>query len=249
MRSSTCLSLLAALSLVFVASGVEAQLVVTDALPGLGGDPRHEATDPHWGLGTRVEANLVTEGLRLHADLASARRRHLAMLRRYANAMQFPVNADVPGRATVLVDEAGRLDAVASLLARDGERALLDTIAAQDVHVRVPEVVGGPWLAWMLRSGFTQEELSRMQVPTAHVPSTLPARERRRAIDDEKRRVRAVLLALAFELERGSEAALTLATARALASELGTPGAMPGPAAPPARPEAVAWLAPTAVWR
>ncbi|GAB4113526.1 MAG: hypothetical protein OHK0013_48890 [Sandaracinaceae bacterium] len=86
---------------------------------------------------------------------------------------------------------------------------------AQDDFVRLVEVRGGPLLAWMLRSGFTQEEIGRIQEPYFHIDDDSPTRAR--DLEIEKRRVRGVLLSVAAQLERDTDASLEVAVDRLLA--------------------------------
>lgn len=196
-------ALLATLSLLALVDRASAQAVVSDPLPGF--DAPHEAVPP-----AGVDRAAASERARVRAELASARRRHLGMLRRYARAMAFPVNGYRPGMTNVFVDGDGHLCAAANLIARDGHRDLVDVTAAQDNFVRLVEVEGGPLLEWMLRSGFTQEEIGRIQEPYAYLEREAPSY--RRELEDEKRRVRGVLLEVARQLERETDAGLELAT-------------------------------------
>lgn len=81
--------------------------------------------------------------------------------------------------------------------------------------MRLVEVRGGPLLAWMLRSGFTQEEIGRIQEPYFHIDDDSPTRAR--DLEIEKRRVRGVLLSVAAQLERDTDASLEVAVDRLLA--------------------------------
>jgi hypothetical protein len=137
------------------------------------------------------------------------------MLRRYAQAMAFPINTYRPGMTNVFVDGEGHVCAAANLIARDGHRDLVDVTASQDNFVRLVEVQGGPLLEWMLRSGFTQEEIGRIQEPYAFIEPEEPSYQRE--LEDEKRRVRGVLLGVARQLELETDASLELATDRLLA--------------------------------
>jgi len=76
------------------------------------------------------------------------------------------------------------------------------------------EVHDGPLLAWMLRSGFTQEEIARIQEPYDYIEPVATPRDHQRELEEEKRRVRGVLLGVARELERDTDASLEVATDR-----------------------------------
>ncbi len=211
-------ALLFGLSVLAFAERASAQAaVVSEPLPGLGA-----SRAPEGELSARVTPNVVAaqttaaERARVRADLASARRRHLGMLVRYAQAMEFPLNTVQPGMLNVFVDAQGHICAAANLIARDGERDLVDETARTTNFVRLVEVQDGPLLAWMLRSGFTQEEIGQIQEPYAFVEPEEPTFQRE--LEDEKRRVRGVLLGVARRLQRQSEASLEVATDRLVAA-------------------------------
>lgn len=225
--------LLAALSIVALAERASAQAVVlSEPLPDLGAENvGRRAPDAPAPIEIRVvvetgggptgdvAAQLAgAERRRVRAELASARRRHLGMLRRYANAMAFPVNTYEPGMLNVFVDDDGHICAAANLIARDGQRDLVQRTAAQDNYLRLAEVVGGPLMDWMLSSGFTQEEIARIQEPYAFIDEEQPRRDVQRDLEAEKQRVRMVLLQVARELERSTDASLELAVDRLLAA-------------------------------
>ncbi|MBN8615152.1 MAG: hypothetical protein J0L92_31430 [Deltaproteobacteria bacterium] len=215
---------LAALSIVALAERASAQAVITDPLPGVGGGSAREREPVVVEIAVQVSVpddvhvHTARERARVRAELSSARRRHLGMLRRYANAMAFPVNTYEPGMLNVFVDDEGHICAAANLIARDGQRDLVQRTAAQDNYLRLAEVVGGPLRDWMLSSGFTQEEIARIQEPYEYIDEEQPRRDAQRALEAEKQRVRAVLLQVARELERNTDASLELATERLLAA-------------------------------
>lgn len=215
---------LAALSIVALAERASAQAVITDPLPGVGGGSSREREPVVVEIAVQVSVpddvhvHTARERARVRAELASARRRHLGMLRRYANAMAFPVNTYEPGMLNVFVDDEGHICAAANLIARDGQRDLVQRTAAQDNYLRLAEVVGGPLMDWMLSSGFTQEEIARIQEPYEYIDEAQPPRDAQRALEAEKQRVRMVLLQVARELERTTDASLEVATERLLAA-------------------------------
>lgn len=235
-------ALLAGLSLFALAERASAQAVLTEPLPDVGAT-RSERPQPieirvvlETGGGPTgdVAAQLArAERQRVRAELASARRRHLGMLRRYANAMAFPVNTYEPGMLNVFVDDDGHICAAANLIARDGQRDLVQRTAAQDNYLRLAEVVGGPLMDWMLSSGFTQEEIARIQEPYMYIDEEQPRRQVQRDLEAEKQRVRTVLLQVARELERNTAASLDLATDRLIAARAAAvvaPTVVPTPA-------------------
>jgi len=219
-------ALLLGLAVFALVDRASAQSVVSEPLPDLG-TPRDSApTERRAPVEIELVVTLPGPALtpeqqarraRVRADLASARRRHLGMLRRYAQAMEFPVNTYQPGMLNVFVDEQGHICAAANLIARDGQRDLVDATAAQQNFIRLADVHEGPLLDWMLRSGFTQAEIARIQEPYFEIDDQLPPRDYAREREDEKRRVRGVLLSVARELERETDANLEIATDRLMA--------------------------------
>ncbi len=219
-------AMLVGLAVLALVDRASAQTVVTEPLPDLGASQdsaplaRRAPMEITVAIGTGAPAltpEQQARRARVRADLASARRRHLGMLRRYARAMEFPMNTYQPGMLNVFIDEQGHICAAANLIARDGQRELVDATAAQQNFLRLADVREGPLLDWMLRSGFTQEEIARIQEPYFNIDDQLPPRDYAREREDEKRRVRGVLLSVARELERDTDASLELATDRLVA--------------------------------
>lgn len=101
--------------------------------------------------------------------LIARRRDHLAVLRSYREARQFPRNTTQPGDGHFLIDQRGVLCAVANLIAMDGHRGLIEEASRSNNGLLFGDVVDGPFHAWILTSGFTQEEIARIQVPAPFV--------------------------------------------------------------------------------
>lgn len=105
----------------------------------------------------------------LRAALVARRAHHLDVLRAYREAGVFPINTTVPGDGHFLIDEHGTLCAVANLIAQDGHKDLIVVAARTDNGLLFGDVKGGPIHDWILTSGFTQEEIARIQVPAPYV--------------------------------------------------------------------------------
>jgi hypothetical protein len=104
---------------------------------------------------------------RLREALRERRRRHLAALHAYRVRGRFAHAGDQVGEAYVWIDADGRLDAVAAVMAADGN-------ADADAVRRMAGVIDGARLIergddeihdWMLGSGFSLDEIDRMQRP------------------------------------------------------------------------------------
>ena len=110
----------------------------------------------------------------LRAALIARRTHNLAVLRAYRQAGVFPINTSVPGDGHFLIDEHGTLCAVANLIAQDGHRDLILVASRTDNGLLFGDVKSGPIHDWILTSGFTQEEIARIQVPAPYVGPTEP---------------------------------------------------------------------------
>jgi hypothetical protein len=105
------------------------------------------------------DLSLLTPGQR------SARRRLIADLRSYRRHGVFPHNHRLPDRRTpVFVDEHGTRCAMAYLIERSGDRALVARIASTRNLARIRELAGDPELvAWLEQNGLTLAEAARIQ--------------------------------------------------------------------------------------
>jgi hypothetical protein len=104
---------------------------------------------------------------RVRKALAKQRAKHLAALRAYRRRGVFAHDLDRSGEVYVWKDADGHLDAVAAIMASDGKdaAAIVDAIAPQWVGVHIVDVTYGDVYQWMLVSGFTAEEIDRIQRP------------------------------------------------------------------------------------
>lgn len=105
----------------------------------------------------------------LRAALIARRTHHLGVLRAYREAGVFPINTTVPGEGHFLIDQVGTLCAVANLIAQDGYRDLIIVASRTDNGLLFGDVKSGPIHDWILTSGFTHEEIARIQVPAPYV--------------------------------------------------------------------------------
>ncbi|HEY5923671.1 MAG TPA: hypothetical protein VIV11_18445 [Kofleriaceae bacterium] len=97
--------------------------------------------------------------------LEKRRAKNLAAFRAYRKAGVYPHNFVRSGPLNVWIDQDGHLCAAATMIAKDGKRALVDDIGKTDNFIRLLNVTEGALLDWMLTSGFTIEEIDRIQVP------------------------------------------------------------------------------------
>lgn len=150
-----------------------------------------------------------SEATSVRTKLAETRARHLAELRAYWQAGEFPKNELSPHIANVFRDDAGRLCAVANMIQKDGGHdALIDETARRNNMIRLADVESGPLYEWILTSGFTQEEIAMIQVPY------MPPRQLSEV--EERERLRERLSSVEDRLRDDTEQSLEIAAQRYL---------------------------------
>jgi hypothetical protein len=97
--------------------------------------------------------------------LEKRRAKNLAAFRAYRKAGVYPHNTVRPGPLNIWIDQDGHLCAAATLIAKDGKQTLVDATAKANNQIRLLNVTEGPLLDWILTSGFTIEEIDRIQAP------------------------------------------------------------------------------------
>ncbi|HEU5055319.1 MAG TPA: hypothetical protein VFU21_02285, partial [Kofleriaceae bacterium] len=171
----------------------------------------------------------------LRAALIARRQHQLDVLRSYREAGVFPINTTTPGDGHFLIDDHGTLCAVANLIAQDGHKDLILVASRTDNGLLFGDVKSGPIHDWILTSGFTQEEIARIQVPAPYVGPTPeirpedPINPEPSPIELANAKVRDYLIAIEAELRSnaGIDTALTRLQARPeLVAQVldGTPG-------------------------
>jgi hypothetical protein len=100
----------------------------------------------------------------LSDEQRAERRRMIAFLREYIDAGRFPINDVRPQRTSIFVDAAGNRCAMAALIERTGQGALVARIARTNNLARVHALAGDVELArWLTAHGLTVDEASRVQ--------------------------------------------------------------------------------------
>ena len=82
----------------------------------------------------------------------------------------YPHNTYRAGPLNVWRDAEGHLCAAATMISKDGHDELALATAKINNNIRLLDVVDGPLLDWMLTSGFTIEEIDRIQLPGFEPP-------------------------------------------------------------------------------
>ena len=125
---------------------------------------------------------------RVAKALARARARHLDALRAYRKKGVFAHSLDRAGEVYVWQDADGHLDAVAALMAGDGkeEKIIVGAVAPQMVGVHLSDMRYGDVYAWTLISGFSQDEIDRLQRPHTRPAVVREGDDSWRADEDER---------------------------------------------------------------
>jgi hypothetical protein len=205
---------LAALALALAPSLASAQVVLDAPLP----EPTTEIA-PHEVATIAAPTPPPPTRAVLRATLASRRAAHLAELRRYVDAGVFPVNDVQPGYLNVFRDPSGHLCAVANLMSFDGGGAMVDRTALATNYVRLVEVHEGELYDWILASGFTQEEIGRIQEPYFFQEAQIDRQQQQRQLDRERHRLQRALNRTIARLQRDTERSLDRAVDRLMESQ------------------------------
>ena len=209
-------SLLVVLSCLLPPGLAAAQVVIDGPLP----EPTSASVPPEAMTAVYVPvAPVAPSREELRATLAAHRATHLAELRRYVEAGVFPVNDVQPGYLNVFADPSGHLCAVANLMAFDGDRAMVDQTAEATNYVRLVDVHEGALYDWILASGFTQEEIGRIQEPYFFQEVSLQQEQQQRQLDRERNRLQRALNRTLARLTRTTDRSLDLAVDRLMAAQ------------------------------
>lgn len=146
--------------------------------------------------------------------LEKRRAKNLAAFRAYRKGGVYPHNTFRWGPLNVWKDANGHLCAAATMIAKDGKRELVDETAKTNNQIRLMNVTEGALLDWIMTSGFTIEELDRIQAPMVYPEA--PPLERDFAAEDAK--LRAGYAATDTWLVKHAKSALDKATDRLMAN-------------------------------
>ncbi|HSD90884.1 MAG TPA: hypothetical protein VLB44_25340 [Kofleriaceae bacterium] len=100
--------------------------------------------------------------------LAARRAHNLASFRAYRKGGVYPHNFIRRGPLNVWRDRDGHLCAAATMIDKDGKHDLVNEIARDNNGLRLLDVTEGPMMDWILTSGFTLEEIDRIQAPMVY---------------------------------------------------------------------------------
>ena len=108
----------------------------------------------------------------LSPKIQKKRNENIEILKKYAKAGTFPINTDVKGRKPHFVDRFGMLCAVADILEKGNQNALIDYVVEHDNNIRIKDLNDRSFLLWAEKSGLTIDELERIQ-PTYNHPQSI----------------------------------------------------------------------------
>lgn len=97
--------------------------------------------------------------------LAARRAENLLSFRAYRKGGVYPHNVVRRGPLNVWKDRDGHLCAAATMIDNDGQHDLVAATAKSNNFIRLLDVTEGPLMDWVLTSGFTIEEIDRIQEP------------------------------------------------------------------------------------
>lgn len=97
--------------------------------------------------------------------LASRRAKNLKAFRAYRKAGVYPHNFVRRGPLNVWIDRDGHLCAAATMIDKDGRHDLVVATGKSNNFIRLQNIIEGPLMDWILTSGFTIEEIDRIQEP------------------------------------------------------------------------------------
>ena len=146
------------------------------------------------------------------AELAAQRELMLDRLHGYWTRGEFVENP-LPsgGRGHFIFDARRRPCPLASIIIDSGRRDLMEQATRQNNGVKVADLRDGPILAWILRSGLTQEECVLIQQPSrSGSDMTRPEAE------TEKEKLRRTLEEIEIRLRKSTDESLELAVSRLL---------------------------------
>lgn len=97
--------------------------------------------------------------------LQKRRAKNLAAFRAYRKGGVYPHNTWRNGPLNVWRDASGHLCAAATMMSKDGKADLVQQTGDSNNFIRLQNVTEGPLLDWIMTSGFTIEEIDRIQAP------------------------------------------------------------------------------------
>jgi hypothetical protein len=110
-------------------------------------------------------APVAPDAKEIREALEKRRAKNLAAFRAYRKAGVYPHNTFRAGPLNVWIDAEGNLCAAATMISKDGKHQLVIDTGATNNQIRLLNVTEGVLLEWILTSGFTIEEIDRIQAP------------------------------------------------------------------------------------
>jgi hypothetical protein len=145
----------------------------------------------------------------VRAALVKRRAHNLAAFHAYWTAGVYPHNSYRVGPLNVWRDENGHFCAAATMIDKDGQHALAEKTANENVNIRLLDVTSGPLLDWMLTSGLTIEDIDMIQAP-----AVMPQRVDTQTLAKEDAKLKSGYIATEKYLAKHAAEDLDIATAR-----------------------------------
>lgn len=142
--------------------------------------------------------------------LSARRAKNLKSFVAYRKGRVYPHNTWRRGPLNVWQDANGHLCAAATMIDKDGKHQLVLDTAADNNQIRLLDVTDGALMDWILTSGFTIEEIDRIQAPM--IEPDLPMIDYQ--VEDQK--LAAGYLRTEKALKKNEKSSLALAAARVM---------------------------------
>jgi hypothetical protein len=136
-----------------------------------------EVVPPHYTIDD-PDPVLAPSRAAVRAALAKRRAHNLASFRAYRRGGVYPHNTYRTGSLNVWRDADGHLCAAATMIDKDGLHELVQATASSNNYIRLLDVTDGALMDWILTSGFTNEEIDRIQAPMVEPPEVQRVRMR-----------------------------------------------------------------------
>lgn len=146
--------------------------------------------------------------------LKARRAKNLKAFVAYRKGGVYPHNTWRRGPLNVWQDANGHLCAAATMIDKDGKHDLVTETAATNNQIRLLDVTDGALMDWILTSGFTIEEIDRIQAPMIEPDEPLPVVDFR--VEDAK--LAAGYLKTEKALRKTEKSSLALAAKRVMES-------------------------------
>lgn len=156
--------MLVRLASVFIAVG----LLGSSATGGTFASPPPEQVSDRTEVPAPMPVRALPDRASVRQALEARRTKNLASFRAYRKGGVYPHNKWRMGPLNVWIDDDGHLCAAATMIKKDGKDELVKKTGETNNNIRLQNVLEGELLDWILTSGFTIEEIDRIQAPMVY---------------------------------------------------------------------------------